>query len=167
MSENLPKKSMKTKESKKLFGAVDDIAAADSISRSAQAMPYGIPDDEKYNLILSSYQEMNPKNIVEARLCTKETALYTTAMHYMGRAERSLESEALGSHLWHETYINLAIKLLRLHNETVQTLEKVRRGGEQKMVVQHVNVEGGQNAFMTGNFQAGEGRKEKIRGMTP
>ena len=39
-----------------------------------------------------------------------------------------------------------AIKLLRLHNETVDTLGRYRRNGEQKVVVQYVNVQNGGQA---------------------
>ncbi len=33
---------------------------------------------------------------------------------------------------------NTAIKLLRLHNETIEALNRHRRGGEQRVIVQHV-----------------------------
>ena len=133
----------------KLFGTSNFKLAMETANRAAMSLPHGMTDEEKYNLIFGSSQEMKPKDILEARLCTKETTLYTTAMQYMMRAERNLESNELGSNLWHETYMNYAIKLLRLHNETVQTLDRLRRK-EQRIVVQHVTVnDGGQAAILT------------------
>jgi len=53
-----------------------------------------------------------------------------------------------------------AIKLLRLHNETIEALSRYRRGGEQKVVVQHVNVNNGGQAIV-GNVEARGGGKCK------
>jgi hypothetical protein len=51
---------------------------------------------------------------------------------------KNLRRSATADMLCHsEHYINKAIKLLRLHNETVEALNRYRRGGEQKIVVQH------------------------------
>ena len=150
--------------SKRLFGTANSDIANETALRSANSMPHGIPDEEKYNIILNSCQEMKPKDLLEARLCAKETTLYTTAMQYMMRAERNLASEEMGACLWHETHINIAMKLLRIHNETVQTLSKLRRGGEQKFTVQHHHFhvnDGGKAAIMAGSFQARGGVKEK------
>ena len=46
-----------------------------------------------------------------------------------------------------------AIKLLRLYNETIQAITKYRRGGEQKLVIQHVNVNQGGQAVVGGVFE--------------
>ncbi len=40
------------------------------------------------------------------------------------------------------------IKLLRLHNETTKAAARYRRKGEQKVVVQHVNVNDGGKAII-------------------
>jgi len=61
-------------------------------------------------------------------------------------------------------YGNLAIKLLRLHNETIETLGRYRRGGEQKVTVQHVNVNEGGKAII-GNV-SGVGETNKNGGTT-
>ena len=37
-----------------------------------------------------------------------------------------------------EAQANMAIKLLRRHNETIEALSRYRRGGEQRVVVQHI-----------------------------
>jgi hypothetical protein len=99
--------------------------------------------------------EYHPENATEARLVAQANGLYNHGMLCLS------ESSKQGWLLKEEHYTRNAIKLLRLHNETVLALNKLRRGGEQKMIVQHVNIEGGQAAFMTGNFQSGGGGEEK------
>ena len=47
-----------------------------------------------------------------------------------------------------EFNMKCAIKLLRLHNETTEALARYRRKGEQKVVVQHVNVNDGGKAIV-------------------
>ena len=59
-----------------------------------------------------------------------------------------------------EHYMKNAIKLLRLHNETVEAINRHRRGGSQKVIVQHVNVEGGSQAIVNnGDMITGGGGK--------
>lgn len=48
-----------------------------------------------------------------------------------------------------------ATKLLRLHNETVEAINKYRRGGEQRVVVQHVQVNEGGKAIVGGVLNGG------------
>jgi hypothetical protein len=46
--------------------------------------------------------------------------------------------------------MRFALKLLRLHNETIEAITKRRGGFEQKITVQHVQVnEGGKAAFLS------------------
>ena len=53
--------------------------------------------------------------------------------------------------------MNRTAKLSRLYNETLETLMRYRRKGEQKVVVQHVQVNDGGKAIVTGDFQTGGG----------
>lgn len=55
-----------------------------------------------------------------------------------------------------EFYMKSALKLLRLHNETLEAVSRYRRGGEQKVIVQHVNVNNGSQAIV-GALSAREG----------
>lgn len=61
------------------------------------------------------------------------------AMRYMKRAEDGMwtggGTEA--GRVWFESNMGYAIKLLRLHNETVETLGRYKRGGEQRVNVTH------------------------------
>ena len=56
------------------------------------------------------------------------------------------------------------LSFIRLHNETIETLSRYRRGGEQKVTVQHVNVNDGGKAII-GNV-SGVGETNKNGGTT-
>ena len=56
-----------------------------------------------------------------------------------------------------DTNVNRSTKLFRLYNETLETLMRYRRKGEQRGIVQHVNVENGGKAIVGGNVIAGGG----------
>lgn len=101
---------------------------------------------------------MKPADIFEGMLCSRLWALHNQAMYYMGRASNpDAQSQA------QEMHTNRAIKFMRLYNETLETLNKHRRKGEQKMVVVHQNVQvndGGQ-ALVAGELAQGVGGKDK------
>jgi hypothetical protein len=53
----------------------------------------------------------------------------------------------------------LALKLLRTYTAQVEALARLRRGGEQRVIVQHVNVsEGGQAIVGAVNHPGGSGK---------
>jgi hypothetical protein len=68
---------------------------------------------------------------------------------------------------WKDLYLNRAIKLGRLYNETLEALNRYRRKGEQRVTVQHhhnqqVNVSDGGKAVVTGQMTGGgSGDKDK------
>ncbi len=90
--------------------------------------------EDKLNVILQSLNDMKPKDSVEASLITKATALYSQGMSYLSK----LEDAKCLEHM--QCYGNLATKLLRLHNETIEALSRYRRGGEQRVIVQHQQI---------------------------
>ena len=56
--------------------------------------------------------------------------------------------------------INRSTKLMRLYNETFETLNRYRRKGKQKIVVQHVNVNSGGQAIVGSEIKnQGEGAR--------
>lgn len=94
------------------------------------------------NLMMQSLAETQPRDLNEARLCLQASTLYSQGMGYLKKANDS----AMLCHS--EFYMKSAIKLFRLHNETLEALTRYRRGGEQKVIVQHVNVNDGGQAIV-------------------
>ncbi len=104
----------------------------------ASAIEPVVKKNEQLNIVAQTLHDFGPRNAIEARLALQAGALFTHGMINLRRS-------AMADILCHsEHYVNKAIKLLRLHNETVEALNRYRRGGEQKIVVQHNtdNLEG-------------------------
>lgn len=152
---------------KKLTGTKDYDLAASVFDKGRNALP-----ENNYtlaaNMTLQVLADGEPKDVIEARLITQQAALYAQGMRYLSRAEGALDDDVFDKQGWNQIFIKNAMKLLRLHNETIEALGKYRRGGEQRVIVQHVNVEGGAQAIVNnGNMVAGGGMKEKINEVTP
>ena len=99
--------------------------------------------------------EMKPKDIIEGQLITKMLVQHDIAMKYMATLTNTETTPKL-----HEMCINRLAKITRLYNETLNALNKYRRKGEQRVIVQHVNVENGGQAIV-GNVTQGGGDKAK------
>lgn len=82
------------------------------------------------------------KDLIEQRLERQAIELHRHGMHILEFAAGELRAQL------RESMLGQAIKLLRLHNETVDALGRYRRNGEQKVVVQYVNVENGGKAVV-------------------
>lgn len=132
-----------------LTATTGDNLAAEIINKGANALPCNIKGAQSFNIILESLAESAPKDVVEAKLCVQATALYSQGMTYLSRAENS----EMICHI--EFCTKTAMKLLRLHNETIEALSKYRRGGEQRVVVQHVQVNDGGKAIVGGVLERG------------
>ena len=89
--------------------------------------------------VLHAIGEMSPQDIVESSLVSSYWALHMRAMKLLSSSSSEINT-------------NLAIKLLRLRHEVLDSLLKWRRRGEQRVVVQHLTVSGS-----IGNLVAGGG----------
>jgi hypothetical protein len=98
---------------------------------------------------------MKPTDIFEGQLCSHLWVLSNQAMSFLNVAANPDVNDARA-----DLMINRATKLLRLHNETLDVLNKHRRKGQQTVTVQHVNVEAGGQAIV-GNVSNGRGSNEK------
>jgi hypothetical protein len=127
---------------KTITATTDHELASEIFDKGRHALPNQERLSYNANLALQSLADLSPKDSIEARLCLQATALYSQGMQYLSRAESS-------DMLCHsEFYMKCAIKLLRLHNETVEAINKSQRGSEQRIIVQHVNVNDGGKAIV-------------------
>jgi hypothetical protein len=115
----------------------------------------GADNEGRYNAALSFIESMAPRDQAEALLlvqmyCTHDAAI--RALSQLGSAEWVPTAQMFG---------NLATKLLRTSQGQMETLARMRRGGEQ--VVRHVHVDnrGGQ-AVIAENVHSGGQRNGKI-----
>ena len=101
---------------------------------------------------------MNPQDAYEGMLCGRLFVLHNHYMVFMQRASKPDQSTRIT-----DLNINRATKLMRLYNETFDSLNRYRRKGEQKVTVkhQHINIGSGGQAAV-GNFQTrGRGDNKK------
>ncbi len=108
----------------------------------------GADTDGRYNAALSFIESMEPQNQAEALLLVQMYVTHDAAIRALSQ---------LGSAEWvptAQTFGNLATKLLRTSQGQMETLARMRRGGEQ--VVRHIHVDnrGGQ-AVITENLHTG------------
>ena len=105
------------------------------------------------NAALATILEIDPQDSIELMLATQMTTVHNMAMEMSRRAmhsEQTLEGVELN--------INFAKKLMRTFSTQVETLNKYRTKGQQKITVQHVNVnEGGQ--AIVGDINQGGGNE--------
>lgn len=105
-------------------------------------------NDGRYNAAVSFIDSMEPRNQMEALLlvqmyCTHDASL--RALRMLGTAEWVPQAQ---------TYGNLASKLLRASQSQMDTLARMRRGGEQTIRHVHVDNRGGQ-AVIADTIQTG------------
>lgn len=130
--------------------ATQDILLHENIVNSAvAAQPRNQKNDRSVNIVNQVLADYEPKDSLEAKLCLQAHTLYTQGMNYISRAENSNMLQQ------YDLYMKNAMKLLRLHNETVEALNRHRRGGMQKVIVQHVQVNDGGQAVVGGVFKGG------------
>jgi hypothetical protein len=97
------------------------------------------PTEAELNAGLAAIDGIQPENEIEAMLAVQMVATYEIAMEMLMRAREAELMPRL------QEYGSLAVKLLRTYTAQVEALARLRRGGEQRVIVQHVNVnEGGQ-----------------------
>jgi hypothetical protein len=95
---------------------------------------------------------MNPADEYEAMLCRRMIVLDNQYMHYMAITASDCATQLK------DKYVNMASKLMTRYDQTLETLNRHRRKGEQKVRVtyNHVNVnEGGQAVVGTVNTGSG------------
>jgi hypothetical protein len=110
-------------------------------------------EERNTNIAMQALAESQANDVVEARLSSQAHALYTQGMKRLSHGQQSQRIDQADFHFkW-------ATRFLRLHNETIEALNRYRRKGEQKVVVQHVNVNDGGNAIVGSQMIAG-GRGE-------
>lgn len=114
------------------------------------------------NSIASLMAEFKPRDAIEGSLCGQIVACQQKGLEMLASASNNKESVA-----WANSRGNAASKLLARSQNALQMLINYRRGKEQKIIVEHINIEsGGKAAF--GSFNNGGGGDEnKNTGGTP
>jgi hypothetical protein len=126
----------------------------------AQALwlPGGLGEDEKSRRIKSAsamLDEIKPQDTLEGMLAAQMVATHKAAMECLRRA--MLGDQSVGGR---DLNLKHATKLLAIYTRQLETLDKHRGKGQQKMTIEHINVEPGGQAIV-GNVEAGSGRRRE------
>lgn len=119
---------------------------------AALCLPEGLPEHEHRSRIqaaISLLQGIGPRDEIEGMLAAQMVATHNAAMKCLEQAmaqEQTFEGR--------EQFLKHAEKLQSIYARQVETLNKNREKGQQKVTVEHVNVESGGQA-MVGNFETG------------
>jgi len=108
---------------------------------------------EAVNKFGKTLRQYSPADAIEGSLCAQAEACQQKAMSLLSQAERQKNIE------WARMLYNASSKLLARSQEAFKTLINYRRGGQQKMVIEHVSVEAGAQAIV-GNVGLKEGQGE-------
>ncbi len=142
---------------KEVFG-VEDFELAHSIFRSSSAALEAIVGEVGcLNIIAQSANDLSPKDAIEARLAVQAAVAFAHGMECFKKAGNA---EMINQK---DSYVNTGCKLLRIHNETIEALNRYRRGGEQKVTVTHAVLA---HQAVVNNFQ-GVGVPPENKGETP
>jgi hypothetical protein len=98
--------------------------------------------------ILSALNSFKPADEVEGMLISRMIALHFQGMDFLRRSIID-DQTTVGVDL----NINRSTKLMRVYNETLEVLMRYRRKGKQEMIVQHVHVNDGGKAVVTGQMR--------------
>ena len=123
-------------------------------------------------LAIDMAESLEPTNSAELALTHQMAAAHALALRIIGRA--NLEIEGLGRHGWQEKreataeicrLTNAGARIMQSYQQGLAVLAKVRNGGRQTVVVQHLQINDGGQAVIAaragGMARQSGGRGEK------
>lgn len=109
-----------------------------------------MPGQEQINAGIAAIAGIAPENEAETMLAVQMLGTHSLAMDMLSKAKCATTPEHL------ERFGTLATKMLRTYTTQLEALAKIRRGGAQKVTVEHVHVYSGGQAIV-GNVTGGQG----------
>jgi len=112
-------------------------------------------DDQQKMLdnTLVGISDIKPKDTIEAMLASQMLAIHNATMKSLSRANGLLSSRSYKEIELGSKAFNVANKLARTYTTQMEALQRYRGKGQQKMVIEHVNVNSGGQAII-GNVES-------------
>jgi hypothetical protein len=108
------------------------------------------------NDYLALMAELAPGDPLESLLLSQMLMVHKQAMHYLRLSNGTAETTVEIRTAWHKRYTSL----MKLYAQQLEALDRHKRGGKQKMTIEHLHVhEGGQ--AVVGNINRGGGVKNE------
>jgi hypothetical protein len=114
------------------------------------------PTEQDFNAALAVVDGVRPENEIEAMLAMQMFIAHASAMEMMEHMRQATTREAV------QNYSTAATKMMRTFIAQVEALNKLRKGGEQTVRVEHVHVHPGGQAIVgpVTHLQGGGGTHE-------
>jgi hypothetical protein len=140
-----PKDETWRKQLQAAFGSVSDdfLDTALRYLTFAACLPGQGPTEPLLNTAVSIVAAAAPKNELEAAVVLQAVSAHVTAMAMMARI-----GLVYGGPQYLPDLASTAAKLIRACSSSIDTLRRLRSGGEQKIIVQHVTVHDGGRAIV-------------------
>ncbi|GLI91093.1 hypothetical protein [Methylocystis echinoides] len=113
----------------------------------------GKVSEADFNFVLSVIKDANPRNQFEAMLAAQMAVVHVATMtlaRRLGNVKNLAEQDSAA---------NALTKLSRTFTGQLDALKRYRHGGEQKVIVQHVNVNDGGQAIVANVTQAEQAKR--------
>lgn len=95
------------------------------------------------NETMALMAELNPGDGIEGILVSQMVSVHRMAMECVAQANDNIRHEGI-----RDVLVNRSIKLMRLFTQQVEALDKHRRGGAQRMTIEHIHVHPGAQAVV-------------------
>jgi hypothetical protein len=132
----------------------EDLAKVLVLSTALGSRYLNICNEYVSNAATAAIMEMRPQNATEALLISQMVAVHFHAINALMKASETNNLIKL------EKLTNLAVKLNRTYLAQLEALNKYRRGGHQKVTVEHVHVNEGGQAIVGNVAEGGRGEIE-------
>jgi hypothetical protein len=96
--------------------------------------PYDQLEEATLNAGLALVDSVRPRSELEALLAIQIVATGLSGMRFLRQSHRQMTEDYI------DVYGAYAIKLLKLQNDLIQTLDRHRRGNTQTVVIRHIHV---------------------------
>ncbi len=102
--------------------------------------PFDQLDEATLNAALALVCSVQPRSEFEAQVAIQTVAVGFTGMRFLRLSQRHLTEDYIA------VYGTYAVKLLKLQNDLIQTLDRHRRGNTQTVEIRHIHVHAGGQA---------------------
>ena len=126
-----------------------------SVALLNQVVRAGYDNDDPQKMsdnTLVAISDIKPKDTIEAMLAAQMLAMHNATMKNLTRANGLLSSRSYKEIELGSKAFNVANKLARTYTMQMEALQRYRGKGQQKMVIEHVNVNSGGQAII-GNVE--------------
>ena len=117
-------------------------------------------DNDSY---LNSLEEMTPSNLTEAMLAGQMLTANTAAQRFMAMA--LVDGQTIDGA---DRSVNRAVRLMRVYIEQIDAMQRLKgKTGQQRVVVEHVNIHPGGQAIVGAVMGAGTEGDNTLKGGSP